>query len=368
MSETQENISKQFQSCHVRGESVPLWIPAVMALLGLVNSVFIAQALWTGPLPMADSSEQQGRLHGPAGTELQRRTKTQANVAKAGPSTVVSTQPAIPKKSANNEKPVQRLPAIATNTATQTKPHPVQDTLPGPLRSVPQAAVNPVPSHLAAIPSPPASVQQHQNASALPQAARVLAKPSVADGRIAAKSTEPANKVPNKPAEPVATAPRSSKDIARSPQMQSPASNTAATMPRPAAVRQITQPKNCPALFFIAFPIGSEIPQSQNISPKIRRLRSWLRQHPDKKVIIEGHTDSYGPEEYNLLLSYRRAKAAEKILLKGGLAKKQLLVRALGEEQPVPGLPAKSRKNRVASIKVENLEECINNLINGDID
>lgn len=150
--------------------------------------------------------------------------------------------------------------------------------------------------------------------------------------------------------------------------MQSPASNTAATMPPPAAVRQIAQPKNCPALFFIAFPIGSEIPQSQNISPKIRRLRSWLRQHPDKKVIIEGHTDSYGPEEYNLLLSYRRAKAAEKILLKGGLAKKQLLVRALGEEQPVPGLPAKSRKNRVASIKVENLEECINNLINGDID
>ncbi len=145
-------------------------------------------------------------------------------------------------------------------------------------------------------------------------------------------------------------------------------STAGTTLHQPVAVRQPSSPRDCPALFFIAFPIGSETPLTQNLYPKIKRLRSWLRQHPDKKVLVEGHTDSYGPEEFNLLLSYRRAKAAEKILLEAGIAGKQLLVRALGEEEPVPGLSAKSRKNRVASIRVEAPRQCINNLINGDID
>jgi len=142
---------------------------------------------------------------------------------------------------------------------------------------------------------------------------------------------------------------------------------TSVTTQHAATTRHPSHPRDCPALFFISFPIGSETPRMQHLSPKIRRLQSWLKQHPGKKVIIEGHTDAYGPEEFNLLLSYRRAKAAEGILLEAGIPGNQLLVRALGEEEPVPGLPAKSRKNRVASIRVETPQGCINNFINGDI-
>jgi OmpA-OmpF porin, OOP family len=39
-----------------------------------------------------------------------------------------------------------------------------------------------------------------------------------------------------------------------------------------------------------------------------------LRDHPDTKVIIEGHADSSGDEEYNLDLSVRRALAVKDAL------------------------------------------------------
>ena len=124
--------------------------------------------------------------------------------------------------------------------------------------------------------------------------------------------------------------------------------------------------RGCPVLFFFTFPKSSETPDFHTLIPQIKRLDSWLGQHPYKKVIIEGHADASGSEEYNLLLSYRRAKAAEKILIEAGISKKQLLTRAFGEQAPLQGQSALSGKNRRASIRVEALQECINSLINGN--
>ena len=65
----------------------------------------------------------------------------------------------------------------------------------------------------------------------------------------------------------------------------------------------------CAPVFSIRFRRGGVQPLGANVTAKTARLAQWLRARPEAKVYVEGHTDSVGPEEFNLLLSYRRANA-----------------------------------------------------------
>ena len=97
-----------------------------------------------------------------------------------------------------------------------------------------------------------------------------------------------------------------------------------------------------------------------------RQPGSWANAVAMRNSPRLGHTDASGTEEYNLLLSHRRAKAVEKILIDAGISKHHLVTRALGEQEPLENLPVQSEKNRRASIRIMDLEECINPLISGD--
>lgn len=129
---------------------------------------------------------------------------------------------------------------------------------------------------------------------------------------------------------------------------------------------EIRKTSDCPPLFYFSFAKDSNIPNTHDASAQINRLNHWLTQNPDKTIFIEGHTDSSGTEEYNLLLSYRRAKAVERILIDAGISKHHLVTRALGEQEPLENYPSLSEKNRRASIRIMDLEECINSLIDGE--
>ena len=45
-------------------------------------------------------------------------------------------------------------------------------------------------------------------------------------------------------------------------------------------------------------------------APAFQEVGQFLREHPGSYILLEGHTDSKGSEEYNLALSRRRAEAA----------------------------------------------------------
>jgi len=62
---------------------------------------------------------------------------------------------------------------------------------------------------------------------------------------------------------------------------------------------------------------------------------SMLKQHPDKKVSIEGHTDWIGTEKYNMGLSLRRANSVKAYLIRKGISENQLSVTGFGKENPV---------------------------------
>ena len=67
----------------------------------------------------------------------------------------------------------------------------------------------------------------------------------------------------------------------------------------------------------------------------IDRAVQNLKRNPKMTVLIEGHTDSIGPEDYNMGLSVRRARAVKDYMVSQGIAKERLSVKGFGESQPL---------------------------------
>ena len=62
---------------------------------------------------------------------------------------------------------------------------------------------------------------------------------------------------------------------------------------------------------------------------------AYLREHPGVRVLVEGHCDDRGSNEYNLALGDRRANSAKNYLVKSGVAESQITTISYGEEQPL---------------------------------
>jgi len=67
----------------------------------------------------------------------------------------------------------------------------------------------------------------------------------------------------------------------------------------------------------------------------INRLANFLSQNPNTKVLIEGHTDSVGSDDYNIGLSERRARAVATELESRGIADSQIQTLGRGKDMPV---------------------------------
>lgn len=80
-----------------------------------------------------------------------------------------------------------------------------------------------------------------------------------------------------------------------------------------------------------------------------------LRAAPAIKVLIEGHCDERGSDEYNLALGEKRALATKNYLVSLGVAAQRLSVISYGEEMPLDGARTKEAwaKNRRADFKVK---------------
>ena len=60
-----------------------------------------------------------------------------------------------------------------------------------------------------------------------------------------------------------------------------------------------------------------------------------LKQNPDLKVSVEGHTDNVGSDKSNKTLSENRAKSVMTALISGGIDKSRLSSKGWGETKPV---------------------------------
>jgi outer membrane protein OmpA-like peptidoglycan-associated protein len=80
----------------------------------------------------------------------------------------------------------------------------------------------------------------------------------------------------------------------------------------------------------------------------IDRLATVLKQDANRKVLIEGHTDNVGTDEYNQGLSERRAASVQAALFERGVEASQISTVGKGETAPVAGNdnPAGRQQNR----------------------
>ncbi|MFH1313792.1 MAG: peptidoglycan-associated lipoprotein Pal [Candidatus Eisenbacteria bacterium] len=77
---------------------------------------------------------------------------------------------------------------------------------------------------------------------------------------------------------------------------------------------------------------------SDEATTNLSRNGALLMDNPDLHVLIEGHCDERGTEEYNLALGEKRALAARDFMTRFGIAKSRLSIVSYGEERPAdPG-------------------------------
>ncbi|MBI4607558.1 MAG: peptidoglycan-associated lipoprotein Pal [Candidatus Rokubacteria bacterium] len=60
----------------------------------------------------------------------------------------------------------------------------------------------------------------------------------------------------------------------------------------------------------------------------------WMKDNADNLILIEGHADERGTNEYNLALGERRAKATMSYLVAQGVAASRMTLISYGEERP----------------------------------
>lgn len=66
----------------------------------------------------------------------------------------------------------------------------------------------------------------------------------------------------------------------------------------------------------------------------IKHYAQVLVDNPDKRVVLEGHSDEQGTPEYNLALAERRAKAVAQVMMLFGVESSRIENISYGEEMP----------------------------------
>ncbi|AHM59146.1 outer membrane protein/peptidoglycan-associated (lipo)protein [Flammeovirgaceae bacterium 311] len=94
----------------------------------------------------------------------------------------------------------------------------------------------------------------------------------------------------------------------------------------------------------------------------IRELAETLRKYPDTNVLIEGHTDDKGADDYNQRLSERRAQAVAQYVTAQGVSSSRITTRGYGETQPLASNDseagrAQNRRVEVAIFANEQLKD-----------
>ena len=115
---------------------------------------------------------------------------------------------------------------------------------------------------------------------------------------------------------------------APAPAPAAPATAAPATPPRPA---EFAENANLRDIFFDFDKYDIRPDDAKTLDANA----SWLKSNANNLVLIEGHADERGTNEYNLALGERRAKATMNYLVSQGIQANRITIISYGEERPV---------------------------------
>jgi outer membrane protein OmpA-like peptidoglycan-associated protein len=87
----------------------------------------------------------------------------------------------------------------------------------------------------------------------------------------------------------------------------------------------------------------------------IDKLADFLKAYPKRNVMIEGHSDNLGNEDFNVRLSQQRADAVRDLLVARGIAAQRIRTKGHGPKFPV--VDNDSAAGRQQNRRVEVLNE-----------
>ncbi len=93
-----------------------------------------------------------------------------------------------------------------------------------------------------------------------------------------------------------------------------------------------------------------------NATDSLNKLVAFLNQYPDRKVAIEGHTDSVGSDASNQALSQRRADSVRSYLIQQGISAQRISAIGRGENYPIGDNNTETGRqvNRRVEVIIEN--------------
>jgi len=113
------------------------------------------------------------------------------------------------------------------------------------------------------------------------------------------------------------------------PKVDTPTLQPAAVIPPPPS------PPAIPAFAYINFKFGTAEISGADPIPVLEDVARIMKERPDTKVKITGHTDNVGSDDANMSLSMRRADAIKTYLTGRGVGAERLLTDGKGEGSPV---------------------------------
>jgi outer membrane protein OmpA-like peptidoglycan-associated protein len=122
---------------------------------------------------------------------------------------------------------------------------------------------------------------------------------------------------------------------------------------------------------------GAEVPNTVNFEfnsavldgqaqAALMKQADWIRQFPEVRFRVYGHTDLVGSDAYNQRLGLRRAQAAVRFLVAQGISRSRLeAVASFGKTQPLVFTQGPERQNRRTVTEVSGFVQSSKLVLNG---
>lgn len=94
---------------------------------------------------------------------------------------------------------------------------------------------------------------------------------------------------------------------------------------------------------------------NDEITQYMSELKDLLNNSPDSEVLIKGHADSFGTDDFNYKMGYQRARQTKLVMLRNGIPAQQIRIMSEGERFPIASNETNEgrRQNRRVEIDIQ---------------